>query len=629
MSDPTGGTVGWDEVRVLIAARVPQGVIDRLSPVPAAGLGHLRAPLRRLRTELLRELSAGDPRRYSAAYDQLAALQFAGIYSAATPAEALDWLTARRLLSFTWPLPGGGSTNADARVVLLALLTPHRDAAFQRELAVRLAEWMPARGDRFRWVIAHGLAVWTGAEVPATDGYLTGWLHEARLIRYDHRETGEWFADQGLRPPVPHHDTLRSWLRAEPRLAEFVRRLFDVPDAGSAFTDPYAPRFGPDNEWPKALTALAGEGVLDRAELLDRCLGRLLRGDRPGNLRGFVRLYEALAPDAEEVAARARDHVRLAADGAPTAAKAAQTALRSLDARLPAELFTELTAAVLARPEKALATVQLGWADAALRRDPTGADDLLPALAVAFAHPASAVQERALRLVARHLSDVAPATAEAVRAAATGLGPALRADAQGLLAVPTVVAEASAAARPVPVPPAALPAPPAGPVELAERPAAVLADGIPDPGEFEVVLAALVAERHRDAAALGAALAPLAPGSVLVRGIGTVGGTLGRLLDALSGREHGSAALTAELLALPAPLRTPALIPALRVLEAACGVAEAPVPVLLATPTGGDGTLDPAARTERLAAHRAAGARPWPADLAQALLRVPLAAPPA
>ncbi|MER6363533.1 DUF6493 family protein [Kitasatospora sp. NPDC001527] len=634
MTGPTSGTIGWDEVRALIAARVPQGVIGRLSPVPAAELRHLRAPLRKLRTELTRELSANDRRRYAAAYDQLAALQFAGILSAATPAEALDWLTARRLLAVNWPLPDGGSTNPDAHAVLRVLLLPHRDAAFQRELAVRLAEWLPARGDAFRWLIAHGLAVWSGAEVPATDGYLTGWLREGGLVRYaSHQEIGEWFAEQGLRAAVPHHDTLLGWLRAQPRLAEFVRRLFEVPDAGTELADPHTAGFGPDNEWPKALTALAGEGLLDRAELIDLCLGLLLRGERPGNLRGFLRLYAELAPDAEEVTARARDHVRLAADGAPTAAKAAQEALRSVDLRLSAELFTELTAEVLARPEKALATVQLGWADAVLRRDPVRADDLLPALAVAFAHPAPEVQERALRLVAGRLADTAdPATAESVRGAAAALGPALRADAQRLLAAPAarpaVAGEHREPPAPVlrPVRPAELPAAPAGPFELAERLAAVLADAMPDPGEFEVVLAALVAERQRDAAALGTALAPLAPrhgeDQAVHRGIGTVGGTLGCLLDALTGREHRSAALTAELLALPDPRRGPALVPALRVLEAACGVADAPVPVLLATPTGADGTLDPAVLTERLAAHRAAGARPWPVDLAQALLRV-------
>ncbi|WP_380281691.1 hypothetical protein [Kitasatospora purpeofusca] len=63
--------------------------------MPAAEPHHLRTSLRRLRTGLPRELSSGDTRRCTAAYDRLAALRFGGIHSAATLAEALDRLTAR------------------------------------------------------------------------------------------------------------------------------------------------------------------------------------------------------------------------------------------------------------------------------------------------------------------------------------------------------------------------------------------------------------------------------------------------------------------------------------------------------------------------------------------------------
>ncbi|MFD5921353.1 hypothetical protein ACFVYP_33380 [Kitasatospora sp. NPDC058201] len=628
MTDRADETISWDEVRALVAARFPHGVIDRLGPVPAAELRHLRAPLRKLRTELVRELTAGDPGRYRAAYDQLAALQFAGILSAATPTEALDWLTSRRLLDVSWPLPGGGATSPDHHVVLRALLVPHRDAAFHRELAVRLAEWLPARGDANRWLIAHGLAVWSGAEVPTTDGYVIGWLREGGLMHYHHREIGEWFADQGLREPVPHHDSLLSWLRAQPRIGEFVRRLFEVPDVGTEFADRYAAVHGPQNQWPTALTALAGEGLFDRAELIDLCLGLLLRGDRPGNLRGFLQLHTALALDAEEILARARDHVQLAVDGAPGAAKAAQTALGSVNARLPGDLLAELTAGVLARPEKALATAQLGQVEAALRRDPAAAEDLLPAAVTAFTHPAPAIQEQALRLVARYLPHVTPATAEAVRAAADGLGPALQRDARSLLAL---TAPSAGPSEDMPVVaayggPAPLPAPPADPLETAERLSAVMAARLPDLGEFETVLAALVAEHHRDEAALRDALAPLAerrdrdPNRLL--GIRSIEAALGCLLDALTGRANESDRHTATLLGLPAYVRTPAVAPVLRIHEAARRITTAPVPFLLATPTAGDGTIDGAVLVERLTAYRNAGARPWPEDVAQALLRV-------
>ncbi|MFE2724460.1 DUF6493 family protein [Kitasatospora sp. NPDC059327] len=632
MTDLASETISWEETRALIAARIPQGVIDRLRPLPAAGLRHLRTPLRKLRTDLARELSSGDNLRYHAAYEQLGALQLAGVLAAGTPAEALDWLTARRLLDITWPRPGGGSTHPDHHTVLLALLAPHRDAAFHRELAVRLAEWLPARGDGPRWLLAHGLAVWSGAELPATDGYVTGWIRQGRLVRYDHREIGEWFADQGLREPVPHHDTLLSWLRAQPRIAEFVRRLFEVPDVGTEFADPYAAGDGPENAWPEALARLAAEGLLDRAELIDLCLGRLLRGDRPGNLRGFLRLYAALALDADEILARAGDHVRLAADGAPGAAKASQTALHSVAERLPAELFADLTDVVLARPEKALATAQLSRADAVLRRDPARADHLVPVVATAFTHPAPAVQEQALRLVARHLPHTAPAVVEVVRAAAAALGPALKPDAHRLLDIPPTERPEQAPVAATHPGRVALPVAPAGPLDAAERLSALMAGGVPDPGEFEVVFAALVTEQHRDAAALRTALAPLASRReaerVRFRETRSAAGALGCLLDALSGRPHRSGSHAAELLGLPADRSTPAVIPAVRVHEAASLIADAPVPVLLATPTAGDGTIDPAVLLDRLAAYRAAGARPWPEDLAQSLLRVAPAALP-
>ncbi|MFI8086526.1 hypothetical protein ACIF6L_37755 [Kitasatospora sp. NPDC086009] len=627
MTDRTSESISWEETRALIAARIPQGVIDRLRPVPAGELRHLRTPLRKLRTELVRELSSGDRGRYSTAYDQLAALQLAGILAAATPAEALEWLTSRRLLDVTWPRPGGGSSSPDHHTVLLTLLAPHRDAAFHRELAGRLAAWLPARGDAARWRITQGLALRSGAEPPTTDGYVIGWLREGRRIGSHHREIGEWLADQGLREPVPHHHSLLSWLRAQPRLAEFTRRVFEVPDAGAEFTEALS-----TCGWAESLAVVAAEGLLDRAELIDLCLGRLLRGDRPGNLRGFLRLYAVLALDADEVLARAGDHVRLAADGAPGAAKAAQAALVSVAERLPAELFVELTGAVLARPEKGLATVQLGRVDAALRRDPAGADGLLPAVAVAFTHPLAAVQEQALRLVARHLSHAAPAVAGAVRAAAADLGPALRPDAHRLLEIPAPPAEPQSGApvAAVRVACAELPAAPAGPLDTAERLSALMADRVPDPGEFEVVLAALVAEHHRDAAALRAALAPLAARRAANPGrfpfIREVGGALGVLLDVLTGRPQAPRASLAVLLGMPAFMRTLGVVTAVRVHEAACSAVEAPVPLLLATPTAGDGTIDPAVLLDRLAAYRAAGARPSPADLAQALLRV---APPA
>ncbi|MFD0526898.1 hypothetical protein ACFQ1I_05900 [Kitasatospora arboriphila] len=257
MNDGAATVIGWDEVRALIAARLPGAVIERLSGVPADRLDHLRAPLRRLRSELLRDAVSAEANRSFPAHGQLAALRAAGLSAARTPVEALGWLTDRRLRDATWPLADGGSTNADHHALLRVLLEPHRSTAWQRELAVRLAEWLLARGDGPRWLVAHGLTVWSGAEVPATDGYVTGWLREGGLMRHHHREIAEWFADQGLREPVPHHDTLLSWLRAQPRLAEFVRGCSKsrTSEASSPIRMPPGPDPGtcgprPSPRWP-------------------------------------------------------------------------------------------------------------------------------------------------------------------------------------------------------------------------------------------------------------------------------------------------------------------------------------------------------------------------------------------
>jgi hypothetical protein len=42
----------WPELRALIAARIPQPVIQRLTSVPPTELKHLRPQLKALRTEL-------------------------------------------------------------------------------------------------------------------------------------------------------------------------------------------------------------------------------------------------------------------------------------------------------------------------------------------------------------------------------------------------------------------------------------------------------------------------------------------------------------------------------------------------------------------------------------------------
>ncbi|WP_395110465.1 DUF6493 family protein [Actinomadura sp. SCN-SB] len=627
--------IEWPELRALIAARIPRPVIARLAPIPPAELRHLRPKLKALRTELRKELSSGDMVRYGRAYDQLAPLYLAGIMSSGSPAEALDWLTSSRLRDATWCLENGGSTNADRREVLRLLLLDHRDTAWQRELAVRLANWLPDRGDVWRWTLLQGLILWSGAVVPATEGYIVGWVREAGYTGH-HGAGGpwSWLAELGPHLSIPRHTTLLERLRAEPRLAEFVRRMFEVADIGTELAAERTARFGPENDWPKALTRLADEGVLDRGELLDLCTAKLLRGDRPGNLRGFVRLHEELAPTLDEVADRLKTYIGIAGGGAGTVAKIAQAALRDLDkaGRLETNALLDIAAAVLVRPEKSLATAQLAWLDAAARRDPATAGPLMRAAATAFAHPGGTVQERAVRLIIKHAGNIDPAILAELREAAGDLNAALRDEARRALG-----AEVSSSGSGLQVPPRpeyqprAMPPPIASASELAEHVVPALAGRAVDPLDAERIMEAVVAEHHRDPQALVEALGPLSRqyppdglGGWEQRG---VPGALRCVFDAVLGLDTRDRQVMDELYRgsnarPPAPER--ATLYRTHELVEYFLKGGTRIPCLLATPTAGNGGIDPAALVERLDAYAKSSAAPLPWDLEQALIRVPI-----
>ncbi|GAB3905832.1 hypothetical protein GCM10029964_101680 [Kibdelosporangium lantanae] len=62
--------------------------------------------------------------------------------------------------------------------------------------------------------------------------------------------------------------------------------------------------------WPARLTT---DPELDRTMLLEGCLFRLRRGGRHADIYGFLRLHEALAPTADEVAMLTQDYGALLA----------------------------------------------------------------------------------------------------------------------------------------------------------------------------------------------------------------------------------------------------------------------------------------------------------------------------
>jgi hypothetical protein len=612
----------WPALRALIDAGHPPAVVAAVEGLADRQRRALATPLKSY-PQVLRS----DPRGWwGGRGGRTVALRIAGAGCLSGPDTVARWLTRQ-------DLRGWDSHRGTAH--LLQVLQA-RDLPWLPELTRRLAGRL--RTDRWEddiWRLTASLVTISGIEPPTTDGFVVGWT---RTPRPDDRHRGGFTAA----------------LAADPFLTAVAPRLFEVDGVGGLLAWSASPSAASNASWPRALASLAANGRLDRAMLLDGCLGRLLGGGGPAELRGFLLLHQALDPDLEEVGARARDYARLLADGPSPVAQVAQRALRRVDdaGRLEPGLLVEATRAVLARPETTLVRGQLSWLDAAARRHPDRAGDLLAAVSVAFAQDRSGLQARALALVARHLRHADQAARAELLAAAAVLPADLRQRAGAALGgrVPT-----EPAPWPVLLPPTPrqLPPPIGTPAELAEELAAFL-ERRPavDPLALERLLAALVAFAHRDRATLGDALAPVLtrhripsllppvnppPNHYLVNEYQQLcwailaavtppgrGWLLRRAMDAIWVTGHRR--WRHSRLLGPGPRR--AMLERLH--EIALGLALAtPPPLLVATPTSVTGQLDPAELVARLELAAAGGWQPGRYDLEQALLRLPREADPA
>jgi hypothetical protein len=289
-----------------------------------------------------------------------------------------------------------------------------RLAGQRREIAVIAAYELTA-----------ALVAVAGSAPPATDAFVLGWVRSHLLA-------------PEANDPVPDR------LRDDPMLPALLPRLF--------------------------------EGRLDRAMLLDGCVGRLRRGDRPAALRAFVALLDGLAPTVEEAAARALDLVRLLPDAPSTVVAQAQKLLRQVDdaGRLEVDTLLEVSEQVLTHTEKGLVKTQLRWLGAVAKRVPERAGEIAGVVSVACDHPAADIQELARGLGGEPLSALEPWLGEA----------------------------------PVATPAAAMPAPVASAGELAEEVVALFSAPLSVVG-FERVLAGLVAVRATDPDGVAELLTPM------------------------------------------------------------------------------------------------------------------------
>ncbi|GAA1768664.1 DUF6493 family protein [Luedemannella helvata] len=549
---------------------------------------------------------------------EMRALMVAGAGCLPTAIQVAGWLNR----------PAFGMVDMDP-AVLVAVLTD-RGVPWLPDLAWRLADGLTERSRTpQRWRLAADLVTVSGAQPPTGDQFVLGWLESL-------------FTGNGRR----RHGVAQA-LRESPFLDALVPRLFEVDGAGAimaAGSGTSAPAQQPDaDHGVLAFASLAGDGRLDRATLLDGCLGRFLKGDRPAALTAFVTLHDALAPTLDELAERHEDYARLLPVAPPVVATRALKALRALDdaGRLDVEVIAQAGRDVLFRPQRGLVRTQLSWMDRAAKRHPEAVGDLLGSVATAFGHPSLDLQERALTIVARHVGGCDADARAALADAATMLGADLAGRAAGLLRTP-LMAEPVDLPAVVALAPRPMPAPIASPAELAAEATVVLGGG--DLVAWERVLAGCVSLAG-DRAALHDVLAPVLDRTVPYANAadlhnGVLDQLLGMTLRAVIrkpplGLWQQTIETISQLATLDVTRRKPWRgLPAphamllQRVAEVGHRVRRQPVPFLVATPTTATGHLDPAVLVDRVASAERDGWQPWPVDFAQALLRLPREADP-
>ncbi|MEU6258128.1 DUF6493 family protein [Streptomyces sp. NPDC047043] len=576
-------------------------VVDLLDEMTDAERRSVVPELKALRKELRAAPWEADARR---AYSPLFV---AGVACQTGAAAVAAWIAAADM---RW---------SQTSPTLLLRLLGDRSQEWLADLTHRLAQRPATSGVPYE--LMAGLVWLSGCPVPVTDAYVRGWISHL-----------SW--------AMQRKGTLLDRLRPDPYLPQLVAALFETNDVGGLLEWPRGE--GPDS-WTGALVRLTAEGVLDRKVMVDACVARLLRGGTTTEHRVFLRLLKLLELTRGEERERTADWLALASDAVSPVASYAQSLLAApaLDGELAPRQLAEMSAAVLFRTEKKLVRAQLVLLGKVLTRDAGTAEELLPAVAQAFGHEDSDVQERALKLVERHLKKVENTDVLAQLAAESEqLIPGLRGRAAQLLG--TVPEQAPAVAYeevlpPVPVPTRLAPAPVSA-AEVAEEVGAAMASesGV---AEFERALDGLVRHAYRDREALLEALRP-----VLARrwwnsadydsesrfdgadfAVSDAQDGLDLLLATLRGRvrlktlhafvQHGSTARECGHSGLARAF-------AARLWEVAYRLQTDPLPFLLSAPTWSTGLLEPDELVDRLDEYRRLGVRVSPADFAQALLRV-------
>ncbi len=587
---------GVDKLMKAVRAGRADHVPALLEPLDATARAAALQQLKALRAEV----RTWDWSRWQETSRIRRALYVAGAGCHTGAAAAASWLGGRDLLS--WRTENGA-------LALRVLLD--RPPVWRADVAHRLAAHPTSAEESYDLI--RGLVESSGATVPTTDGYVIGWTRKI---------TG---------------NRLLESLRTDPQTPVLVAHALSMQELPDPLAAPETD--GPATHWPAALATLVDEGVLDRAQIVDLCVSRMLRGGRLRNLRFPLALLQLVPPNAEERRERVADWIGMTADAVSPVAGFAQKTLSglALEGALPGGAFAEMTAGVLFRTEKKLLRAQLSLVNRALARNPGLASEVLPVVADAFGHDDSEIQGRSLQVVARHLKAVDEETRTRLAEAASLLGPAHRAAAEAAFGRQVEARESlpyEEILPPVPEP-EVLPGP-AGSLEEVMEDLLVQQRRSAGPMEFERALDGLVRHAHKDSAEVAAQVREAFSGAYWYD---TSAFPHHLDLDYFQHGPRGLDAVLASLVGKVKPGRTEAgreqTVPMTscvhgamqstqeaRIWEVAHLIGGGTLPLLLSTPTRHTGGIDPLTLVERLREYADAGLDPAPVDLGQALLRV-------
>ncbi|MGS2586608.1 DUF7824 domain-containing protein [Streptomyces hebeiensis] len=581
-----------------------------VKPLDAAERKAELAELKALRTEV----RSWGWDRWQGRTRTLDALIVAGAGCLTGAAATVSWITARDLRD-------GDRTPVCELVDLLA----GREPGWLGDVAHRLAA--RASTAELDYPLIESLVGLARCAMPTTEPVVRGWV-----------------------TAIGHRHALRHNLLGNRHTPVMVPRLFEAAATPAPllwYDDPEDP-----GQWPQALVAVVEAGVVERPVVVTGCVERLLRTGRPSELKFFLGLLGALDLTEGERREHIADWIGMAADAASPVAGYAQGVLSelALSGALPLRALADMSASVLFRPEKKLVRAQLVLLGKVLRAEPGAAGDLLPVVAEAFGHEDTTVQERALKLVARHLPHVDRVLHEELAGHAGLLSPVhrdLAVAAFGELSASAASGAYEEILPPVPTPVPMAPAP-SDLAELVEDVTALITSGRGNVGtdwspplgtaEFERTLDGVVRHAHRDRTALAEGLREtfarfpsLLPvgghGDAQFRPTGFITVAAAVLGEAPTGSQQSLEPSVERPACGHQALRNVLLA---RLREAAGRLARAEsLPFLLATPTWLTGTLDADVLVDRLAEYHRLGVDAGPLDFAQALIRLPRGADPA